>query len=405
MILVCEPVCWGGEHVPFNGGMLEIIRKGFPNEEIAFSGERIHIEELQKQLDESTTSSIKWQPISIPDRRARYTKRFILEIKILFNLLRNLEQNHYRNLVFTSITPSALAALNMLRGIGGVVPKDLYLQAVLHSNVSCLNKMRPRHPIRRFQGMATALRIFGRSNIQYLVLEEFIREAILKSLPSLSGRIEVLEHPLPPNEGPLASCELDKPIRFGFLGLVNEQKGFSVFVKLATQLGRMYRSEAEFHAIGRFPNTVAPIERLDALATTPCFDRLSRKDFVEGVKQLHFAIFPHRMDQYELTASGVLLDAIAWGKPIIARKIPIFYDLFEKYGDIGYLFDNDSELVDITEKIIVEFNQIRYSRQKLNILKARCARMPEVLARTYRDIIERGMRQAPSGKLEMMRTS
>jgi glycosyltransferase involved in cell wall biosynthesis len=405
MMLVCEPVCWGGEHVPFNAGMLEIIRKGFSNEEIAFYGERTHIEELQEQLDESTSSSIKWQPISIPERRATYTKRLILEMKILFNLFRNLERNSYRSLVLTSITPSALAALTILRGVGGVMPNDLYIQAVLHGNVSCLNKRRPRHPIRRIQDMKTALNIFGRSNIQYLVLENGIRNAILEIAPFLTGRVEVLEAPIPPNEGESVQIELSKPIRFGFLGLANEHKGFSEFVKFATQVSRVYRNEAEFHAIGMFPNGKAPVMELDALAIKPCLERLSRSDFVDGVKQLHFAIFPHRMEQYGLTASGVLLDAMAWGKPIIARRIPIFHDLFEKYGDIGYLFDNDSELADITERIIVEFNQIRYKRQKLNILKARCARMPGALARTYREITERGMRQTPNGKLKMMRTS
>ncbi|HEX9666323.1 MAG TPA: glycosyltransferase [Thermodesulfobacteriota bacterium] len=405
MILVCEPVCWGGEHAPFNAGMLEIIRKGFPNEGVSFSGERTHIEGLQKQLGESTSSSIEWQPISIPERKAGYTKRFILEVRILLNLLRTLEQNPYRNLVFTSITPSALAALKVLRGIGGVMPNDLYIQAVLHSNVSCLNKRRPRHPIRRVQDMRTALTIFGRSNIQYLALEKGIRDAILESTPFLAGKVEVLEAPIPPNERESVAIELSQPIRFGFLGLANEQKGFSIFVKLATQVSRIYRNQAEFHAIGMFPNGKAPVKELDALAIKPCFERLSRKDFVERVKQLHFAIFPHRMEQYELTASGVLMDAIAWGKPIIARRIPIFHDLFNKYGEIGYLFDNDSELADITEGIIVEFNQIRYNSQKLNILKARSARMPGALARTYREISERAMRQRENGKIKMMSTT
>jgi hypothetical protein len=79
--------------------------------------------------------------------------------------------------------------------------------------------------------------------------------------------------------------------------------------------------------------------------------------------------------------------------------------LFEKYGDIGYLFDNDSELADITENIIVEFNQIRYNSQKQNILKARCERMPGALARTYREIREKAMNQREVGKIKMMSTT
>jgi hypothetical protein len=116
-------------------------------------------------------------------------------------------------------------------------------------------------------------------------------------------------------------------------------------------------------------------------------------------------MFIYQQNHYEYSPSGAFLDAITWEKPIIARRIPIFRDLFKKYGDIGYLFDNDSELADITENIIVEFNQIRYNSQKLNILKARCARMPDALARTYREIIERARGRTTNGKLKMMRTS
>jgi glycosyltransferase involved in cell wall biosynthesis len=253
--------------------------------------------------------------------------------------------------------------------------------------------------------MRTALGIFGRSNIQFLVLEKGIRDAILGSTPFLTGKVEVLEAPIPPNEGESGTIHLSKPIRFGFLGLANEQKGFSIFVELATQISRIYRNQAEFHAIGRFPDRKAPVQELGALAIKPCFERLSREDFVERVKQLHFAIFPHRTEQYELTASGVLMDAIAWGKPIIARRIPIFHDLFKKYGEIGYLFDDDVELADVVKNVIVEFNQSHYNIQRLNILKARSARMPGALARTYREIRERAMRQRGNGKIKMMSTT
>jgi len=50
---------------------------------------------------------------------------------------------------------------------------------------------------------------------------------------------------------------------------------------------------------------------------------------------------------YTLTTSGILLDAIAWEKPVIARKIPIFEAMLEKHGDIGYLFRDDTELKEI----------------------------------------------------------
>ncbi len=67
---------------------------------------------------------------------------------------------------------------------------------------------------------------------------------------------------------------------------------------------------------------------------------------------LHFIVLPHEAGPYTLTASGVLLDAIAWGKPVICRKIPIFESMFKKHGDIGYLFSDDEELKGVVEQIV-----------------------------------------------------
>jgi hypothetical protein len=72
-----------------------------------------------------------------------------------------------------------------------------------------------------------------------------------------------------------------------------------------------------------------------------------------------------------LTASGVLLDAIAWEKPVIARKIPIFEAVFEWHGDIGYLFSDDADLRGLVEEILQAVDKSRYHRQVLNLQSAR----------------------------------
>lgn len=89
---------------------------------------------------------------------------------------------------------------------------------------------------------------------------------------------------------------------------------------------------------------------------------------------------------YNRAASGVLLDAIAWGKPVIARKIPIFESIFERYGDIGYLFSDDLDLTRIVEQILQMADRSRYQLQVLNLRTVRKSRAPETLAATYRDI-------------------
>jgi glycosyltransferase involved in cell wall biosynthesis len=234
--------------------------------------------------------------------------------------------------------------------------------------------------------MKTALTLLGNNGIQYLVLEKSIRDTVVKNLPLLSGKIEALEHPISPNEGASQAVDLSAPVRFGFLGLAIKIKGFPLFVKLANEVTEKYGRRAEFHAIGSFPQNGSPVNGTEALATKPVGMQMTRVDFIRGVSALHFVVLPHEAEPYTLAASGVLLDAITWEKPVIARKIPIFEAIFKEYGDIGYLFSDDTELRSIVEQLLQTADKSRYRRQVLNLRSVRKSRAPEVLAAAFREM-------------------
>jgi Glycosyl transferases group 1 len=383
MIAACEPWFTDGGHVPFNAGLLATIRAAFPDEKLFFFGAGAHIEELKKQLGESLSESISWIEFVPPDPGRAYFGRLFCEIKIIRNLLRTFPRNSKDYLLLTSACSSTVVALKLVKRSQF---EGIKVQVVLHGGLSGIVGRRYRRPILRFQEMRTALTLFGNSNIQYLVLEDCIRDTLLKNVPSLSGKVETLDHPLPPNEAGSNSNDFTPPIRFGFLGLANESKGFAVFVRLAKEMAAKYQDQVEFHAIGRLPAEGNPALELDALAIRPGVRRMSRADFIRGVKQLHFIIFPHHPEHYDLSPSGTLLDAIAWEKPLVARSLPIFENMVKKHGDIGYLFRSDMELREVVEHIIQKRDKLHYHRQVLNIRKARGSRTPEALAASYRDI-------------------
>jgi len=236
--------------------------------------------------------------------------------------------------------------------------------------------------------MKTALTLFGNNGVQYIVLEEAIRDTVVNTCSLLVGKIEALEHPISPGQAELPTIDLGEPIRFGFLGLADKAKGFPVFLELANHVTAKYGSRAEFHAIGH-SSADCDVHAIQALATKPQNTLISRVEFLASVAPLHFIILPHEAESYTLTASGVLLDAIAWGKPVIARKIPIFESIFEKHGDIGYLFRDDGEIKEIVGEILQSGDKSRYHRQVLNLRDARKSRTPEALAIAYQDICRR----------------
>jgi glycosyltransferase involved in cell wall biosynthesis len=372
-------------HVPFNAGFLAIIRAAFPKEELSFYGGAAHIEELKKQLGQPLAGSVAWLEIQPVPPGLRYGNRFFRELRIIRRLFRILSQDSGSRLVLLSAFPSTILALKAARCLQWINPP---VQIVLHRMSGVVGK-RYRHPIHRFQDMRTALTLLGNKNIQYIVLEQPVRDTVVKHLPLLSSHVEVLDHPIPPNEGASETIELSVPIRFGFLGLVSKAKGFPLFLRLADELITKNGRSAEFHVIGHFLEDGTGANDLKALATKPGDTQMSRADFTQRLSRLHFVVLPYEVGFYTLTASGVLLDAIAWEKPVIARKIPIFQSMFEKYGDIGHLFKDDTELLEVVEEILKGPDRSRYRTQVLNLRNARKARTPEMLAAVYRQMSTR----------------
>lgn len=385
MNLVCEIMFDRGSHVPFNAGFLIAIRAAFPKEDLAFYGAAAHIEQLKEQVGQASAHSILWKEIRPIPPGPSYRKRIFRELSLIQHLFGELPHGTPSRLILTSAFPSTVLAMKVARLIRS---KNPMVQMVLHKMSGVVGKRR-RHPLFRFQDMKTALTFLGNSGIQYLVLEESIREQAVKSLPQLSRKIEVFEHPISPHEGVSEIVDFSEPIRFGFLGTALKGKGYPLFVDVANAMAEKYGRRVEFHVVGRCPEESKLVKGTEVLTTQPAAVQLSREDFVRGVVPLHFIVLPHEAAQYALAASGVLLDAIAWQKPVIARKIPTFEAMFKKYGDIGYLFGDDTELAGVVDRILQAADASCYRRQALTLWDVRKSRAPEALAAAYRELWRR----------------
>jgi hypothetical protein len=379
MILICE-IRFTSGHVPFNAGLLAMIRAAFPAEDLSFFGAAEQIEALKKQVGEPSASSIHWHEIPPIPLDTPYGKKLFRELCAIRCFLKILPQDSASRLVLSSAAPSTVLALKIAR----CFRFKTTVQVILHGLRGVVGK-RYRHPIRRLQDMKSALTLLGNQKIQYLVLEQSIRDTVVNRLPQLSGNVEALEHPIAPNEGPCQPIAFNEPLRLGFLGNTLEMKGFPLFVETANAITARYACRVEFHVIGRSKDHKL-VNGITALATKPARKHVTRDEFIRGVERLHFIILPHEAARYTLAASGVMLDAIAWEKPVIARKIPIFEAMFDRYGDIGYLFSNGAELTDVVERILITADKSRYYGQVTNLQGARKSRTPESLAAAYREI-------------------
>jgi glycosyltransferase involved in cell wall biosynthesis len=386
VFLVCEAIAWGMEHVPFNAAFLRTIRLAYPDDTICFYAEESHSEHVLEQIGEEFAASIIWKKLILPPRHSSFYARLFKDfsnVKFLLNQLNENPQNHV--LVITG-NPSLLWAIKF------TLHRDKRIQIIIHGDLEPLGSRRSLRlliaPFYRISSIRTALKMFGSRHIQLIVLEEAIRDAVIKEIPLLKNSISVLEHPIPLDEYTGEAKSLSIPIHFGFLGLTTEHKGFLVYLNVAAAISKRFPERAKFHVVGRISDRYkhANLPEMAFLSEMPGTGRMSRSEYVRCVNNLHFVCMFFDW-AYEFVASGVLLDSIAFGKPVIATQLTTFKNLAKRYGDIGYLCSPD-EIIETVSSIIQQNDPDRYKRQALNISQARISRSPETLAIKYIELIE-----------------
>ena len=387
MILVIEPICHDSEHVPVNTSILEIIGYAYPEESLIFYGESNHVANIQGMISRKIKSEITWKKIRIPERHDRFFKRIIWDVKIIHNIREEIE-NTGKNIkiFFASANPSIIWAIKILTHFN---LRHCQIQIVLHGGLASINGWRSRNPFVRIQDQLSALSFLNWKNIQYIVLEKSIKDRLLKSVPKLSGKVRILEHPFPESQNFSNIQDFRNPIKFGYLGVAIERKGFSQFLNTACIIKKKFPEETEFHAIGRLHGEYRGknLPGLALLTTKPSEKGLSREEFNAKLKPMHFVCCFFDEKYYRYSASGVLLDAIAFEKPIICSKLQIFEDLSHEFDDIGYLCGNQT-YADTIQKIIESNDSDRYRQQVFNIKKLKNTRSPRGLAPKYRNLTD-----------------
>ena len=206
-------------------------------------------------------------------------------------------------------------------------------------------------------------------------------------MPRVGSRVATLRHPLPPNAGHAEVLPPDAAhtcIRFAFLGLATAAKGFDLFVAAAGELKRRYGPAVEFHAVGRLPtDSTWDLGALrECLATLPSVTPVPRVQFDVAIGTCHYVCLPYRADHYTLSPSGVLLDAMAHSKPIIAGSTPAVRELFGD-GSPGVLIDDLGQLQVSIENVIRTFSASKYCAEVDEMRHARQRRSLDRLAADY----------------------
>lgn len=369
MITVTEPIIWGDEHVPVNTGLLETVVRAFPGERVRFWGEAGHIELIRALIDPKDGARVEFRETRLPPRDAGFKERLRQDAGFVGRLMEEAAGSH---LILASSCPSLIAALKV-RGLRTSVRS---VHIVLHGNLTVLWSWRSRNPLTRLTDLRTAMGLPSRLPVRYFVMEPAIRGELLATLPRLNPLdVRLLPHPVSSVEASLEGRgDLETPVRIGFMGAASAEKGFGSFLDIAR---RAAGPETEFHAVGRLGADMAG-QDLGVLATKPlAAGKVGRADYVQRLAGMHYVCMPYGAEHYRYSPSGVLADALALARPIMAFDLPIFRDLFDRFGDIGHLCRNEEEMAELIRGGL--WNRVRYRDQVETMREARAPRLADRL--------------------------
>lgn len=376
MIIIVEPVRFGLEHQAFNAALLQAVVAAFPTEEVQFWADQSHLDSVAEMVD--PVLGVKLVAAAVAPRRASLWQRFGPDSRLVRQALGFARQPGCR-VIFSSISIPLLWACRLAGGgtthqVGGV----------LHGGLAEL-RWRPRFNLwKRWTSLRWAL-TNGPQWMRFWVLEQSIAEALGRFAPELVSRFAVFPHPLPPDLVSVSHQAPQAPLAIGLLGLATPQKGLLRFLTVAEAL---QGKRTEFHLVGRvhhdWRNKVEG--RLGVLALQPELQPMARELFVSRARQLSYAAFFFDGEHYALTASGVLLDCIALGIPLLGCRHPLFDALEAEVGEIGH-FCQPGEETAMVEHAITHFDPVRHRQQCEAMLRLREPRMIAALAERLQGLL------------------
>jgi hypothetical protein len=397
MILVFEMTWSGPVHAPGNSATIQTMAQAYPREEIRVFAAASHIAELRSDAALTAHANVSFRPIVVYPHLFGKTHivswgRFRREFAILREGLATVPRNERCLIMLISATPTAILATRWLARLG---QGRIGVQVGLHGNLNDINGWRPRNPLSRAFDLRSALSARYPPLYRFLVLEEGIRLALVEDIPAIADRVQVLPLPINLTELPgQRTIELRPPVRIGLVGQATRAKGIDLFLDLARDFKARHGSMVEFVLVGR-ATADSDLSAFGVLEDPVTTDVLPRDQYLARLAKLHYVLLPLQDQYYKLSASGALLDAITWLKPVVATRLPIVEALFRRFGDLGYACDDQAAMRDALEAAVTTMDVPRYQRQAEAMRAVRDSRSPAALAADYRAM----MRQDFAGLL------
>lgn len=362
-LLVAEPTFRGGDHAPVNAALLQALTLAAGPAILATTRRQ---RDAIAEADPAALAAATWHEIEVMEAGGVKLRRILAQWRTLSALVAA-----YRPavLVLLSTGPETLFAARAL----ALRHRGLRLFLVLHGVLADAIGWRSRDPRRRLIDLRSGLRVARHPRIRLVVLEEHIRAAALRH--RLGAAFLVWPHTVLEAEAAAPSHWAAPPrLRIAWVGSANRQKGFDDFLALHRSCATRYAWSVAGRASAEYEATA--LAGLDVPDTW-----LDRATLLSRVRAADYAFVALR-DEYELTASGSLLDCINQRKPILAVRSTMLEGLAQRYGPIGHLCDDLAGVQRLLEDGTALRDAPSYARFQAALDAIARDRLPAALART-----------------------
>jgi len=322
VILVLDTVVLAGSHVPFNSALLRVLHLAYPQEDILMGAAGSHIAILRC---EPGMEAVRFDLL---DEQAGKSFGALL--------LAYIRDQEPENVVVSGCSAEQLRVVREIASRR----RDISFDAFMHSELAEPAHWRSRNPLTRRKDMFGTIARGFPANMRLVVLEYAI-ETRLRSIARRKQAVAVFPHPLP------GGAHLSSERRgweagrrsISFIGGTFAIKGFGTFVDIA----RAHQGAFDFQVIGERTSDYS--KKNDSLFSMPPSEgKLRRSVFDSALGSTDIICLPLDPIRYSWAASGTLLDAIAFGIPVLTNRTAITDDWERRYGPFGLLAGNGRDM-------------------------------------------------------------
>ncbi|MBP3710252.1 MAG: hypothetical protein J6I73_07625 [Treponema sp.] len=351
-IAIIEANFTGLNHAYPNGIYTEIFRKLSDNEHVDLFCSGYHYENLSVEK-----SKIVFHPLRVLLPGKMRILKFFLEYFQSINIITKTDADLY---VFLSAFPNVQFFLTKYLTRNKNKKVILFTHGEMEGLIS-----KGKWKIWSYPFWVTLCsKIKMPSNLYRIVLGEGILEN-MKRFKKFSNIYSIEQ----PRDGFMDKNEIRPTMhnnKFAFIGNCLYKKGGETIIRAAESIEQ--NSESSISIIGAYDLKLNNIPKKIKLLSTP-HQLLRKDDFENALSSIAYACFPYPSNTYKFTASGAVLDAIRWLKPIIYIHNDYFDAIFKDAGDIGYACADESAFIDTIIRIDESPDNERYKKQIDNLRK------------------------------------